>query len=79
MLSLTPIKVWLYYKICFLFLIEEKPRRTPEVRPNPLVLAWVTNMLTSPNLHIEFSRVLVQTPWLVESFLYKAINYEQSD
>ena len=34
-----------------------KPRRTPdkEVRPNPLVLAWVTNVSTSPDLYIEFS------------------------
>ena len=26
-----------------------------EVRPNPLVLAWVSNVLTSPDLYIEFS------------------------
>ena len=33
------------------------PRWTPdkEVRPNPLVLAWVTKVLTSSALHIEFS------------------------
>ena len=31
--------------------------RTPdkEVRPNSLVLAWVTNVSTSPDLYIEFS------------------------
>ena len=36
-----------------------KPRGTPdkEVRLNPLVLAWVTNVLTNPNLYIEFSKV----------------------
>ena len=33
-----------------------KPRRTDkEVRPNLLVLAWVTNVLTSSDLYIEFS------------------------
>ena len=39
-----------------------KPWRTPdkEVRSNPLVLAWVTNVLTNPDLYIEFR---VQTPW----------------
>jgi hypothetical protein len=26
-----------------------------EVRPNPLVLAWVTNVATSPDLYIESS------------------------
>ena len=34
-----------------------KPWWTPdkEVRPDPLVLAWVTNVSTSPDLNIEFS------------------------
>jgi hypothetical protein len=32
-------------------------RRTPdkEVWPNPFMLAWETNVLTSPDLNIEFS------------------------
>ena len=36
-----------------------KTRRTPdkEIRPNPLVLAWVTNGSTNPKLHIEFSTI----------------------
>ena len=35
----------------------------------PLVmLAWVTNVSTSPDLYIEFSRVLVQTLRLVQIF-----------
>ena len=43
-----------------------KPQPTPdkEVWPNPIVvLAWVANVSTSPNLYIELS-----TPGLVETF-----------
>ena len=29
--------------------------RTKGVRPNPFMLAWLTNVLTSPDLNIEFS------------------------
>ena len=49
------------YLTCFCFFVFNwggiKPRRTPdkEVRLNPFMLAWVTNMSTSPNLYIEFS------------------------
>ena len=34
-----------------------KPRRSPSegVRPSPFMLAWVTNVSTSPDLYIEFS------------------------
>ena len=43
----------------FLFLTEEayiQPRWSPDngVRPNPFMLAWVTNVSTSPDLNIEF-------------------------
>ena len=36
-------------------------RRTPdkEVWPNPFMLAWETNVPTSPNLNIEFSTGIV--------------------
>ena len=52
--------------------------RTPdkEVRPNPLVLAWVTNVWTSPDLYIEFSTDPLASR---KFFLYEAINSEQSD
>ena len=59
--------------------------RTPdkEVWPNPFMLAWVTNVSTSPDLNIEFStgstRTLEQTPRLVENFVYEAAKSEQSD
>ena len=33
-----------------------------------LMLAWVINVSTSPDLYIEFSTVLVQTLRLVENF-----------
>ena len=49
--------------VLVLFLTEEayakwlKPRRSPSegVRPSPFMLAWVTNVSTSPDLYIEFS------------------------
>ena len=48
-----------HIKCLFLFLTEEaiKPRRSPNkgVRPSPFMLAWVTNVSTSPALYIEFS------------------------
>ena len=38
-------------------------RRTPdkEVWPNPFMLAWVTNVSTSPDLNIEFSTSSTRT------------------
>ena len=36
-----------------------------QIRPNPLVLAWVTNMSSSPNLYIEFSSVISVLFYLV--------------
>ena len=52
-----------YPKVKSLFVFSwggMKPRRSPNktVRPNPfsiLMLAWVTNVSTSPDLYIEFS------------------------
>ena len=37
------------------------PRRAPdkEARPNPFMLAWVTNVLTSPDLYMELVTNLV--------------------
>ena len=43
------------------------------------MLAWVTNMSTSPDLNIEFSTGSTRTPRLVENFVYEATNSEQSD
>ena len=44
------------------------------------MLVWVTNVLTSPNLDIEFSTGSTSTdPRLVENFVYEATNSEQSD
>ena len=46
------------------------------------MLAWVTNVSTSPDLIIEFSTgqvLLEQTPRLVENFVYEATNSEQPD
>ena len=49
-----------------------KPRWTPdkEVRSDLLVLAWVTNMSTSPDLYIDISTeyYIVHTLGLVEIF-----------
>ena len=54
---------WYFHEFLILFLTEEayakwlKPRRSPSegVRPSPFMLAWVTNVSTSPDLYIEFS------------------------
>ena len=46
------------------------------------MLVWVTNVLTSPDLNIEFSTgqvLLEQTPRLVENFVYEVTNPVQSD
>ena len=53
------------------------PPRAPDkgVRPNPFVLAWVTNVSTSPDLIIEFSTDSTRTdPRLV----YEATNSSRS-
>ena len=36
------------------------------------MLAWVTNVLTSPDLNIEFNTDSKQTPRLIEIFVYEA-------
>ena len=44
------------------------------------MLAWVTNVATSPNLNIEFSTGSTRTdPRLVENFVYEATDSEQAD
>ena len=48
------------------------PRQSPhkEVGQNPFMLAWVTNLSTSPDLNIEFIQVgFEQTPRLHHAFL----------
>ena len=40
------------------------------------MLAWVTNVLTSPDLNIE-QVVLEQTAKLVENFVYEATEFKQ--
>ena len=71
--------------LCFVFNWEGiKPRRTPdkEVKPNPIALAWVTNMLTGPNLYIEFSKeyctVLVD-PFASRKFFIWSYKVQTSD
>ena len=58
-------------KECFCFFVFNqggiKPRLSPKkgVKPRPFLLAWVTNVSTSPDLYIEFS---ASTLGLVEIF-----------
>ena len=56
----TPLLNLVYNQGTFCFVFNWggiKPRRSPSewVRPSPFMLAWVTNVSTSPNLYIEFS------------------------
>ena len=37
---------------------------------NPFMLAWVTNMLTSPDLYIEFSALTRRARWRSRSHFY---------
>ena len=41
---------------------------------NPLVLVWVTNVASSPDLYIEFST----DPLASRNFLYEAINSDNN-
>ena len=58
------------------------PQHTPDkgIRPNPFMLAWVTNVLTSLISTLNLVQVVLeQTPRLVENFVYEATNSEQPD